>query len=392
MSWLDKLKHLLGEEKPEVENVKPESVKIEQVNEKVNEKIKQNFLRKDELKNELTKRIDSFKREMNNSIEILEKVTLSERKEHEKIKLVVLENLSLYDAQLKRLISQLENLESLKIKEGLAKLKTILNDFDRASHLPFEKATILIGKELEGNRNILRAFIKDFSNIEKNNKSFFEQVELTDKLNALLGEMKQVSDFIEEVNKTVLAYESQAEKKREEHEKTKQKIDEIKKSDEFKKEIELKENHRQKLNDIETEIRITKQKIDFKALTKTYHLNEKANHLIKSYSGDFLSALKNDENLDILDLIGENEKLKKNELKDLREKVAELNRQFQTKTDAEILELENNLKNLDSHINQIKSHIETEKKKKDRSSQKLDKFIDEIKSLSEQVFSNLKIE
>lgn len=392
MSWLDKIKRLLGEKDIEVENVRPESIKIEQLNEKVNEKIKQNSSRNDELKKELTKRIDSFKKEMNNSIEILEKITLSERKEHEKIKLVVLENLSLYDAQLKRLISQLENLESLELKESLTKLKTVLNEFDRASHLPFEKATILIGKELEDNRNILRAFIKDFNNVEKENKSFFEQVELTNKLNTLFQEMKQVSNYIEEINKTISAYENQIEKKKEENEKLKQKIEEINKSDEFKKNIEFKESHRQKLNDIETEIRITKQKIDFKALTKTYHSNEKASHLIKSYADNFLSALENDENLDILDLIGENEKLKKNELKDLREKVSELNKSFQTKMDIEILELESNLKNLDSHISQINSHIEAEKKKRDKFSQKLDKLVSEVKNLSASVFTGLKIE
>src|SRR3989344_589851 len=132
MSWLNKLKNILKENEPEVKNIKPEQVRIELLGDKVNDKIKHNYSKNNELKKEITENIASFKNEMKASIEILEKVSLSGRKEHEKIKQVVLENLSLYVAQVKRLISQLENLEPLELSESLIKLNTILNEFDRA--------------------------------------------------------------------------------------------------------------------------------------------------------------------------------------------------------------------------------------------------------------------
>src|SRR3989344_2611093 len=118
MQWLDKIKGIFKEERV-VESKKPESISFEDIYSKVEDKVKENSIREDNLKKQISDRINQFDYELNRALESLEKIDLSGRKEHEKIKLVVTENLNLYISQLKRLIYNLKNIEYIKTKDSI---------------------------------------------------------------------------------------------------------------------------------------------------------------------------------------------------------------------------------------------------------------------------------
>src|SRR3989344_46071 len=224
MSWVDKLKSIFKEEKA-VEEKKIEKVSLEDLYFKVEEKLKEQNGEKELLKKEVLKRIERFAMEMSKAIEVLENVDLTKRKDYERIKIIVTENLSLYITQSKKLIGNVKSVESLEVKEALSKLSFYFNEFNRVSYAPFEKATILVGNELVAIKNILREFVKDCNKVFNDNKIFFDEIETSENLNSLVSRVKQNRIYEEELNQKVSGLNDSLKKEKEKYETTKQKIE-----------------------------------------------------------------------------------------------------------------------------------------------------------------------
>ena len=130
--------------------------------------------------------------ELEEEIDILEKIDLSEKKEGERIKLIVTKNLSNYISYLKKLIGVLKNLEKKEVTGLHTEISSILLHFEETSKVNYEKATFLIGKELSKTKSSLMRFFNGFENLVKKNKDLIMVSEI---IKVLEGEVKEINKF-----------------------------------------------------------------------------------------------------------------------------------------------------------------------------------------------------
>jgi hypothetical protein len=392
MSWLNKLKGIFKEDEGKVAlDGQVEEVSLEQLYLRVPEKINEQKLKKESVKKEILDRIGRLETETSMVIEALEKVDLSKKKEHEKIKLVVTENLNLYVSLLKKLIGNVKSVADLEVEVIFDKLSFYFNDFSKTSYAPFEKTTILVGNEMEAAKDILKDFVKDLNKINENNRPFFDEVRNSESLNSLLSGLKQNEDYMEELNKKISELGDGFVEEKERHEGVKNRIEEVKKSEDYKKDFEEKEKHRKKLVELEKEIEQIKEKIDLKLLSRHLHYNEKKNQMIKDYSKDFRATLINDENLAIAGMIREVHGSEILELKELRSRIQEANKPFVTNSDEEIVKLEGELSRLEASIKHIEGNIDYENNRKEKLAVKKEKTLSEIEEMSKALGLKLKL-
>lgn len=387
MSLLERLKKIFKEEKKVKSN--NEAITLENVYSKIEEKIKNNSEKSNQLKNEIINRVNKFNTEIKLLIEILEKLDISDKKEHNKIKLIVSENKNIYINQLKNLINNLNNIENLEFKEGVNKLFFIINEFYRKSHNSFEKATILIGKELRNIKELLNNFARDLNIIIDNNKKLFEEIEISEKLHLFFIELKKIKDFEEELKKKIENFNEEIKTKNKEKELIIEMIEKIKKSEQYIRDVKEKDEHKEQLNNLENELRLIKQKINFKLLAKYFHYDNKKSKIIIEYTNNFKPSIIDDKELRIIDLVKEAQGIELNSLYELRNRIIKISDQMVTQTDKEIARLETNLKELGYSIFGIRSSIEIETKKIEKIIQRKDKIIDEIKDFVKLLFPDI---
>lgn len=104
--------------------------------------------KKGEIKKEVRGRIERFCPDLEEAVRVLREKDISEKKEHEKIKTIVNENLNLYIGYTERLIENLKAVEEEDGRNYLNKVLKVLQDFKMQSFKAFEKTTLLIGKEM----------------------------------------------------------------------------------------------------------------------------------------------------------------------------------------------------------------------------------------------------
>src|SRR3990172_2327936 len=98
MSFLDKIKNLF-EDRTEPEAEKISHISISELPAKVESLMNNKQELNQKLKKQIKERISKFETESGNAIKSLANIDLSKRKEYERIKLIVRDNLNLYAAR-----------------------------------------------------------------------------------------------------------------------------------------------------------------------------------------------------------------------------------------------------------------------------------------------------
>lgn len=390
MSWFDTLKNVF-KDKNKKEEKQIENISIEQLMQRLDEKRKDSLEKDNSLKKEIIAKIYQLEIDINKSMESLKKIDLDRRKEYGKIKLIVKENLSLYINYLLKLISDLKNINAKDTKQYIEIIFTILNYFDRSSHKPFEKATILIGEELQATKNLIKDFFIDVKKIVNDNNELFEKIEKINDLTILINEIKQNNAYLKILDVQCDKFNKELDKKIGEQYIYKDKIEEIKSSYKYKDDLQEKEDYFKKLKIFEEEIQSVRKRIDLKLLAKHFHYDSKKNKIIQEYSTNFKYAFKNDKNLEILNMIKIAQNIEMNDLKEIQAKIISLNENIITDSEREISSIEDKIKSIESEISSIKSNIADEIKKKDKILLKKEKIILEIKKQTEFLFTNSNI-
>ncbi|MBI2124602.1 hypothetical protein HYT92_02310, partial [Candidatus Pacearchaeota archaeon] len=299
--------------------------------------------------------------ELKGHISTLRNIGIDEKKEPERLKFIVKENLNHYISCLQKLIDELENLsidrdycqeppvkdrwhdnatsqkslifddyqkpKFLKLRVVLEhaqnstsgsnhslqtsgiltfeKISIIFENFRKNSINALEKATILIGKEIDDVRNSIKAFSESFNSIITQNKDIFEREKTASQLKNLmlrLEDEKKAGLQIENSMQNLEENLKGLEKQKLEREK---RLEEIKNSSEYKELLGEKEGLRERAGELDREIFSLKQEIDIKYLSKYFHYEKKKSQILKEYAENFKSALENDDNLQIAQIIKE---------------------------------------------------------------------------------------
>ena len=377
MNLLNKIKLIFTSEQKKGETVK-KVIQIEELPSKLESKINELTLLKKQLKEDILKRISIFEIEVNERVKSLENIDISQRKEYDKIKIIVKENLALYISYLKRTVDNLKDADDKEIEEYINRLFFILNEFNRVSSKPFEKAAILTGNELSITRATIKLFIQDINKIVEDNNFIFDKSRLCNTLSNLLSESKKLTLLHTEIEKKLAKMNATLENARIEHDLLKNKLLEIKEGDYFKEDNQEKIDYRNKLDSLEKEIQAIKKELDLKSLLKKFHHDIKIDQLVRNYINDFKNTLKEDKELRIIDIIENDDKKYISKIKEIQDTIIYLNPITTTKTDQEIALLEEKIKEESMHILNLDDNIKNEIKRKEKLSMKLQKISSDL--------------
>ncbi len=381
MSFFDKIKNLFESSSKESEKVLIEDLNIERLSDRIIKEFEIINSQKSEIKSRFNLLISSFNKDLIDVIKFLKNVDLSQRKEHEKIKSVVIQNLDYYIAHLEKFNSNLNNIHEQDFDSYIKRLVLIINSFSRDSHIHFERATILIGKELEHAREVVNSFMRDIKAIIEKQNPITQKEGLFNNLKIKNQELVEIKSLLNNCDKDLELIADNLKEKDKILDKTLEDIKLFKESEEFNKSLLDNEKNLFSLREVERNIQEIKRNIDIKLLAKTYHSDEKKSRLISDYHNNFLKALKDDKELKFFSLLESDNEKYCDKLLELREKLLDLENLPKTKAEITLAEMNDSLERLKLEISSLKSDIEEEKKKIDKIKANKEKITNDIKSL-----------
>ena len=352
------------------EEVKRESLRGEELQEWINKEKKAVRLKEENFRKEINNELEILIKNLELQKKVLEEFDVNTKKAEQRVKFIVQENLSHYVNHLSRLISRLKEIEQ-EIPD-LDRINIAFSVFEKKSSLSYQKATILVGKEIEGLRECIRAFFRNIKNLTKENQEFFEK---SKKINSVEKRAQEYSECkikkkqIEEVMNSCFLKISQFDKERLLKEKE---IKSIKKSEKFlETERERKELEREKQR-LESLLIELKSYVDFKKLANFYHSFEKEMSTVKNYRQDFRNYFEKTRGEDLILLLEETKMIDQ----DIKEKIKKINElrdkiKNQRIPDLGISNLEKEIQEVISRMKEVERKMSAEEKKEAKANEEL---------------------
>lgn len=268
--------------------------------------------------------------ELADKITILEEIDINSKKAETKLKLIVKENLIQYVSNIRELTKKLSNLQEKSLEELIEKCNRIFLDFDKRSYSNYEKATILIGREIAEVKEIIRKRYNSLKDIFEKNQNIIFSLNLISILKNSLKDTNQLEIFVSELNSKIELLNKKAKEIQEKNTKLLLKIEETKKSKNYLENLKKKKEIESLRKELEREIYLLKDKIDFKALGREFHADGDKMESIRYCKENFLKCFYNEaEFRKIINLISE-AKLSKEEISkeitSLKNKKAEISK------------------------------------------------------------------
>jgi hypothetical protein len=277
-------------------------------------------------------------KELKEKNEGIKKIDLKDKREEEKVKVLVLEGVMTYSEQIENLISSLRDIKMENLEESIGRLNILFNDFTKKSRVSYEKATILIGREMATIKDSLKEFFNELAGILEESKELIRILKTIKGVEIKISRINNIEKEKEETDKNLKEIGIKLSEISEKEKIIEKEIEEIKKSAEYLMN-EKERNHALENNaEIENEILTLKKMIDFKELERIFHSDEKKMNIIKKYKEDFNLIFDNSN--EIISLINK----KKEEIEKLIKKIAEnkkkvkeiLNRKDESKSEMEL--------------------------------------------------------
>jgi hypothetical protein len=376
--------------KQKIEEPKPNSYNIEDLPKLIDEEIRKIKDKSEKFKNELKEMIDSLSLEVKQKIPELKKLNLDKRKEDQKLKEIVLANVSFYISALERFIKDLEKIDTKEETEKYIKeIQFTFNYFNKSSRMNYERATILIGKELAEVRYRIDNFAKEFNEKLRINNEDFEKIKLIKILQNSLKELKETQEVQKQIDDSIINFEGKIVKTEEEIKIFENDYEKYKKSNESKKFLEEQEKIKEDNKIINEEILKLKQEFDFKGLAKYFHEDRKKSQMIKNYSENFLNSLKQDDNFNIIMLLKEaNHSINEEKIKELRKKIIE---QKVPSSDKMLKGFEDKTEKANQELKHERDELEHEKIKKQKFEYNKKQILKKVEDEAKKIWPEIKI-
>lgn len=351
---------------------------------------------KTEIKQKERERIEEIKsrarhliEEIKNELPALKNINLEGYKVEEKARTIVKGNLEAFIRQLKRLENSLQNLlqRNYDSLQNLAnEAESIIKEFEKNTAMNFEKATFLIGKELQDVAKSIASFEKDIERLVKKNKDIIDAGEAIARIENLKQNIKEKNQAREQIQNEIKEIEHRIEQNNAEQKALQEKLEKTKQSKEYKEKQEKKQQLAKKQEEKKRNIHYLKELIDLKRLAGIFHFSQDKMDVINEMKRNFLSAYDKYKDDEIPDMITslENKQVIKRKINDIE------------KLDKEITNLSNSLPKKDevSVIKEKQKHNEAEKPRLQEEKNKLKKkeqeISEEIKDLRKQEDKELK--
>ncbi|MBI2498799.1 hypothetical protein HYV88_00995 [Candidatus Woesearchaeota archaeon] len=344
------------------------------------------------IKEEINKNLILMINDIRTQINVLKSITLEERREDERLKKIVLENLKFYIDHLEKFIGEFEKIENLEVKEYISEIQLILDNFYKRSFKSYEKATILIGEEIKQIKDIIKNFNKDFVKILQENEVVFIKMNSIKEFKELNNKIKDLGKIREEIDKQTNIFRESRIKLEKQKSFFEEDYHKFKQSEEFKEDLLQEQKFKEELSNLNNKIKEIKEKIDIKLLLKCYHNDNKYNELLKSYRENFMEALESDENLEIVKLVEKASYTNiKKEIFDLKEKIEKMKIRNNKPSQTKLKIFEDRIKNVDLDISGLKEKEMTEIKKSKRFNEMETSLVTEKANKAKDIFENIEI-
>ena len=380
MGILNLLKNIFKEaEEKEPKRIKVNLSEIKPILDKNKEKIQE---RENSIISLIKTNIDSFSKDIQEKVEIVEKVDIESKEKNNKIKAIVYEGRKKYIEFIERLMDNLEEHKNIdNFQEIIENINYSFSKFNESSMKSYERATVLIGKEMGAIKESLKKFSKEILEIYNENKNIIsekksilfsesklnENLEIQDKLNKIEEESNELKTKIKEkeniLNKKLTI------------------LNKIKNSEEYIKNIQLKESIIIKEEEIKNQISQLRQDIDFKSLSSFFHIFPEKMNYIKRYKESFLLEFKEDRGKSLVNLLNEaglnndkiSEQIKNISMKEeiLEKQKKEIKEDPTNLVSSEIETLKENIKNWNDELDWIEKRTEKLKEDEKRNTQKI---------------------
>lgn len=357
----------------------------------IKNKIKENELKEKEIIDSVKEKRDLFNEQLKEKKSVLENFDVESKKAEDRLKSVVNESRQKYIESLETFMRDLNNIEKEKLEEFISYVNKVFLDFNKKSHVNYEKTTILIGKEMGSIRDSLRSFSRELVKIFDENKNVVELSKSLAFIKLKLNQINQIDKVLEEIKEARALLGKKTIDKKEEEEKLLEGIEETKKSPSYLDYLNKQEKINFLREEIEKDIQNLRQLIDFKALANFYHIFWNEMNTIKEHKENFEESFKKDNGLKILNLL-ENSKLNSNEILEkiehIRARKEELKKNKQEIKGDEA----QNLNSEKTKINKEIGELNTEKAKEEKRYEKLKISKEKSISVLKQEMSKLNVE
>jgi len=304
----------------EVKKKEKEKIAFSEIKTWIENKEKQINIKEKEIFDLIKARINLFNREIKEKINILESINIESKKAEDRIKSFTEEGRKKYIEFVELFVKNFNNLKEAQFDKLIANINHIFLNFNKSSHMSYERATILIGKEMANIRDEIKSFSKDLIKIFEENKNIADSSKLISIIKIKLRQFEEIERDIKRINESIKGLDRKITEKEDENKKIIDEIEEIKKSSDYLEQLKTQEKAKSLKQDMEKEIIVLRKLIDFKALARFYHILEDKMKIVKNHSNKFLENFQKDNGQGILNLL---DQAKLNN-KDISDKINEI--------------------------------------------------------------------
>src|SRR3989344_403452 len=235
----------------------------------------------------IKKKTDFFSKGIREKIKAVENFNINQIKAEDRIKSAVEEGRKKYIESVEYLLESLNNMNKDKLENTISYSDKVFFDFNKRSHLSYERATILIGKEMGEIKESLKSFSRDLIEIFDENKSLVESSKTIFFIKLKLKQLEKIEEGLKKVIEEIAFLDTEIINKEKENKEILTEIEEIKKNPEHLEILKLQEKASTLKKELEKDIFSLGQIVDFRALGNFYHIFDDKMEILKSHRNDF---------------------------------------------------------------------------------------------------------
>jgi len=283
-----------------------EKIDFSEIEKVVNEKSKGLEIKEAEVVSIIKNRVANFIEELKEKIKIAESVEIESKEKNDKIKSAVYEGRKKYLEFLERFMENIGDMEETNsLKKVMEKIDLAFTRLNESSGKSYERATILIGKEMGGIKESLKNLSNEILSIFNENKSILSASESLSMIKLKLNEDKEMKEKIKEIDSEIINLNNKIIQKGRETKEILIRIEDLKNSPKYMENLEKEKLIQAKEKEVEKSISDLKQLINFKALSNFFHIFDDKMMIVKLYRDNFSGEFKKDNGNNILNLLNE---------------------------------------------------------------------------------------
>jgi len=377
--------------KKKVEEIVIEKLAFSDIENRIENKTKENELKEKEILAIIREKIRKFTSELREKIVVLESFDVEAKKEKDNIKGIVNNSRRDYIIAVENFLENLNNLEMNKFEESTKKINKIFLDFNKSSYKNYERATILIGKEMASIKEGLKVFSKELIKTFDKSKEVLDSFKRTSLIKSKLEMILSIDGILERISETILSLNEKIKSKEEENKKLLEEVEKIKKSSDYLESLITQKKIESLKQELKNDIFRLKQLIDFKALANFFHINQEQMNILKNHKEDFYTNFQKDNGKMIIDFLDE-AKLNNNTILEkvnlIRTKIEEISNYEREIKEDETKRLYPKIKEVIMEIGNLK----IEKVKEEKRDEKLKENKKELVDLLKQELDKMNLE